>query len=57
MITGNVSSAGEVKNADHFRYDVETKAAWEEGNLSADIMEEQRKLTGADLIIFQVVPD
>ncbi|XP_037644865.1 NAD(P)H dehydrogenase [quinone] 1-like [Sebastes umbrosus] len=44
---------GEVKNADNFRYAEETKLAWEEGNLCDDITEEQRKLTQADLIIFQ----
>ncbi|XP_038576584.1 NAD(P)H dehydrogenase [quinone] 1-like [Micropterus salmoides] len=44
---------GEVKNADHFCYAEETKLAWEAGKLSADITEEQRKLTEADLIIFQ----
>ncbi|XP_056283074.1 NAD(P)H dehydrogenase [quinone] 1-like, partial [Pseudoliparis swirei] len=44
---------GEVKNADHFRYAEETKLAWEEGNLCADITEEQRKLSWADLVIFQ----
>ncbi|XP_053175984.1 NAD(P)H dehydrogenase [quinone] 1-like [Scomber japonicus] len=44
---------GEIKNAKHFRYAEETKLAWEAGKLSADITEEQRKLTEADLIIFQ----
>ncbi|XP_023141738.1 ribosyldihydronicotinamide dehydrogenase [quinone]-like [Amphiprion ocellaris] len=44
---------GEVKNAEHFRYAQETKLAWEEGRLSSDITEEQRKVTEADLIIFQ----
>lgn len=44
---------GEPKNAEHFRYAEETKMAWEEGKLSADITEEQRKVTQADLIIFQ----
>ncbi|KAA8588064.1 hypothetical protein FQN60_001258, partial [Etheostoma spectabile] len=44
---------GEVKNGEHFCYAEETKLAWEEGKLSADITEEQRKLTQADLIIFQ----
>ncbi|XP_031167469.1 ribosyldihydronicotinamide dehydrogenase [quinone]-like [Sander lucioperca] len=44
---------GEVKNADHFCYAEETKLAWEEGKLCSDIMEEQRKLTQADLVIFQ----
>lgn len=47
-------STGEVTNADHFRYAEETKLAWEAGKLSADITEEQRKLTEADLVIFQV---
>ncbi|KAF3694778.1 NAD(P)H dehydrogenase [quinone] 1 [Channa argus] len=44
---------GEVKNAEHFSYAEESKLAWEEGKLSADITEEQRKLSEADLIIFQ----
>ncbi|XP_071332008.1 NAD(P)H dehydrogenase [quinone] 1-like [Trachinotus anak] len=44
---------GEVKNAKNFRYAEETKLAWEEGKLSPDITEEQRKVTEADLIIFQ----
>uniref|UniRef100_A0A8C6U1K9 Flavodoxin-like fold domain-containing protein n=1 Tax=Neogobius melanostomus TaxID=47308 RepID=A0A8C6U1K9_9GOBI len=44
---------GEVKNSEHFRYAEETKLAWDEGRLSADITEEQRKLQEADLIIFQ----
>ncbi|XP_028249688.1 NAD(P)H dehydrogenase [quinone] 1-like [Parambassis ranga] len=44
---------GEVKNSEHFCYAEETKMALEEGKLSADITEEQRKLTEADLIIFQ----
>ncbi|XP_061618015.1 ribosyldihydronicotinamide dehydrogenase [quinone]-like [Phyllopteryx taeniolatus] len=44
---------GEVKNAEHFRYADETKAAWEEGKLAADITEEQLKLSEADLVIFQ----
>ncbi|KAJ0070313.1 hypothetical protein NL108_007660, partial [Boleophthalmus pectinirostris] len=43
----------EVKNAEHFRYAEETKVAWEEGRLCADITEEQRKVKEADLIIFQ----
>lgn len=50
-------TAGEVKNVDHFRYAEETKLAWEEGKLSADLTEEQHKLTEADLIIFQVEPE
>ena len=47
-------SVGDVKNADHFCYAEETKVAWEAGKLSDDITEEQRKLTQADLVIFQV---
>lgn len=49
-----VLSAGEVKDSQHFRYAEETKLAWETGKLSADLIEEQRKLTQADLVIFQV---
>ena len=50
----SLAPPGEVKNQDHFRYPEETKLAWEEGKLSEDIVEEQRKLTQADLVIFQV---
>lgn len=50
-------SAGEVQNAEHFRYAEETKLAWKAGKLAADIVEEQRKVTEADLIIFQVEPE
>ena len=46
---------GEVKDSTHFRYAEETKLAWQEGRLSNDIMAEHRKLTKADIIIFQVV--
>lgn len=49
-----VLSAGEVKDSEHFLYAEETKLAWEAGKLSADLTEEQRKLTEADLVIFQV---
>ncbi|KAM6976912.1 NAD(P)H dehydrogenase [quinone] 1 [Aplochiton taeniatus] len=44
---------GEVQNPKHFRYAEETMLAWQEGKLSADIIEEQRKITEADVIIFQ----
>uniref|UniRef100_A0A3B4TX26 Flavodoxin-like fold domain-containing protein n=1 Tax=Seriola dumerili TaxID=41447 RepID=A0A3B4TX26_SERDU len=44
---------GKTGNAKHFGYAEETKLAWEEGKLSTDIIEEQRKVTEADLIIFQ----
>ncbi|XP_029981057.1 ribosyldihydronicotinamide dehydrogenase [quinone]-like [Sphaeramia orbicularis] len=36
-----------------FHYAEETKLAWQQGKLSADITEEQRKLTEAELVIFQ----
>ncbi|XP_077473796.1 NAD(P)H dehydrogenase [quinone] 1-like isoform X2 [Stigmatopora argus] len=44
---------GEVKQTEPFSYPKETKTAWENGKLSADITEEQCKLSEADLIIFQ----
>lgn len=46
--------AGNLKNPEHFRYNEETSLAWMEGRLSDDIVEEQRKVEQADLIIFQV---
>ncbi|KAM4609447.1 NAD(P)H dehydrogenase [quinone] 1-like [Polymixia lowei] len=44
---------GDVKNTENFQYAEETKLAMEEGRLAADIKEEHRKLTGADLVVFQ----
>ncbi|KAL0963632.1 hypothetical protein UPYG_G00308850 [Umbra pygmaea] len=44
---------GQVKDAEHFCYGEETMLAWKEGRLSADITEEQRKLSDADVVIFQ----
>ncbi|KAJ8407740.1 hypothetical protein AAFF_G00267840 [Aldrovandia affinis] len=44
---------GKPQNSDHFQYDDETMVALQANRLSADIVEEQRKLTEADLIIFQ----
>ncbi|XP_067110633.1 NAD(P)H dehydrogenase [quinone] 1-like [Osmerus mordax] len=44
---------GEVKDSTHFSYAEETKLAWQEGRLSNDIMAEHRKLTKADIVIFQ----
>ncbi|NP_001092161.1 NAD(P)H dehydrogenase, quinone 1 L homeolog [Xenopus laevis] len=46
-ITGNVT------DPDHFSYPAETTQAWKEGRLSQDIVEEQKKLEAADLVIFQ----
>lgn len=36
---------GDVQNGDHFCYTEETKLAWEARKLSADITEEQHKLS------------
>ncbi|XP_066570035.1 NAD(P)H dehydrogenase [quinone] 1 [Amia ocellicauda] len=44
---------GELKDPEHFHYGEETMLAWQEGHLSPDIMEEQKKVKAADLIIFQ----
>ncbi|XP_069072094.1 NAD(P)H dehydrogenase [quinone] 1-like isoform X2 [Pleurodeles waltl] len=44
---------GSPKDPIHFKYAVETSQAWKEGSLSDDIVEEQKKLAAADLIIFQ----
>lgn len=46
---------GEVKDAEHFQYGEETMLAWKEGRLSADITEEHRKLSEAEVVIFQVI--
>uniref|UniRef100_A0A672JTM6 NAD(P)H dehydrogenase, quinone 1 n=1 Tax=Salarias fasciatus TaxID=181472 RepID=A0A672JTM6_SALFA len=45
--------SGGIQHPEHFCYAEEAKLAWEEGNLSIDIAEEQRKLNEADLVIFQ----
>lgn len=45
---------GEVKNPEHFQYGEETMLAWRENRLNADLVEEHKKVTDADLIIFQV---
>ncbi|CAI5646424.1 unnamed protein product [Oreochromis niloticus] len=44
---------GDVRNSEHFRYGEETLHAGMEGRLSEDIVAEQRKVTEAELIIFQ----
>ncbi|XP_076120494.1 NAD(P)H dehydrogenase [quinone] 1-like isoform X2 [Alosa pseudoharengus] len=44
---------GQLKSSEHFRYGEETMLAWQENRLSADIIEEHKKVTDADLIIFQ----
>lgn len=45
---------GALQNPDHFIYNQEVMNAWKQDRLSDDIKEEQRKLTQADLVIFQV---
>ncbi|XP_030642692.1 NAD(P)H dehydrogenase [quinone] 1-like [Chanos chanos] len=42
---------GELKNPQNFRYAEEMMLAWQDGRLSPDIVEEQKKVTEADLII------
>ncbi|XP_056134779.1 NAD(P)H dehydrogenase [quinone] 1 [Lampris incognitus] len=44
---------GELKNPELFQYGEETMHAWMEGRLSQDIIDEQRKINEAELIIFQ----
>ncbi|XP_043937207.1 NAD(P)H dehydrogenase [quinone] 1-like [Protopterus annectens] len=44
---------GNPKNLNHFNYSSETMEAWKEGRLSEDIVEEQKKLLCADLVVFQ----
>ncbi|XP_068090711.1 ribosyldihydronicotinamide dehydrogenase [quinone] [Hyperolius riggenbachi] len=44
---------GDLCNPQHFSYSIETKEAFKKGCLSEDILEEQRKVHEADLIIFQ----
>lgn len=46
--------SGDVRNSEHFQYGEETMHAGMEGRLSEDIVAEQRKVTEAELIIFQV---
>ncbi|XP_073460022.1 NAD(P)H dehydrogenase [quinone] 1-like [Aquarana catesbeiana] len=44
---------GKPKDPKHFKYGAETAAAFKEGRLAKDIIEEQKKIEKADLIIFQ----
>ncbi|XP_031425127.1 NAD(P)H dehydrogenase [quinone] 1 [Clupea harengus] len=44
---------GDLKNPENFQYGDETMAAWQEGRLTKEITEEQRKVEEAELIIFQ----
>ncbi|XP_076142917.1 NAD(P)H dehydrogenase [quinone] 1 [Alosa pseudoharengus] len=45
--------SGDLKEPENFKYGDEAMAAWQEGRLSKDITEEQRKVEEAELIIFQ----
>ncbi|XP_069824638.1 NAD(P)H dehydrogenase [quinone] 1-like [Dendropsophus ebraccatus] len=44
---------GNPKEPSKFKYGAETLIAWKEGRLAKDIVEEQKKLEKADLVIFQ----
>ncbi|XP_063802269.1 NAD(P)H dehydrogenase [quinone] 1-like [Pseudophryne corroboree] len=44
---------GKSKDPKQFKYGPETLEAWKEGRLTKDIVEEQKKIEKADLIIFQ----
>ncbi|XP_040265516.1 NAD(P)H dehydrogenase [quinone] 1-like isoform X2 [Bufo bufo] len=44
---------GSPQDPSKFKYGAEALAAWKEGRLSKDIMEEQKKVEKADLVIFQ----
>ncbi|MEE6500309.1 hypothetical protein FKM82_003736 [Ascaphus truei] len=44
---------GSPTDPSNFKYGAETFLAWKEGCLAEDIVEEQRKLEAADLVIFQ----
>ncbi|XP_075693240.1 NAD(P)H dehydrogenase [quinone] 1-like [Rhinoderma darwinii] len=44
---------GSPKEPNKFKYGAETLIAWKEGRLAKDIMEEQKKVEMADLVIFQ----
>ncbi|CAH2323985.1 Hypothetical predicted protein [Pelobates cultripes] len=44
---------GDPEDPNNFKYSPEASKAWKEGRLSKDIVEEQKKLEAADLVIFQ----
>uniref|UniRef100_A0A6P8PXP4 Ribosyldihydronicotinamide dehydrogenase [quinone] n=1 Tax=Geotrypetes seraphini TaxID=260995 RepID=A0A6P8PXP4_GEOSA len=44
---------GHLHNPEHFNYGNETRVAQRRGNLCKDILEEQKKVQEADLVIFQ----
>ncbi|NXG11581.1 NQO2 dehydrogenase, partial [Sakesphorus luctuosus] len=46
---------GPLHNSEEFNYGVETWEAYKRGGLSKDLVEEQKKVQEADLLIFQVI--
>lgn len=46
---------GHLHNSEAFNYGVETWEAYKRGGLSKDLVEEQKKVQQADLLIFQVI--
>lgn len=46
---------GPLHNSEAFKYGVETWEAYKRGSLSKDVVEEQKKVQEADLLIFQVI--
>lgn len=46
---------GDLYNPDHFNYGIEAWKAYENGCLTEDLIEEQKKVNKADLVIFQVI--
>lgn len=46
---------GCLHNSEEFNYGVETWEAYKRGGLSSDVIEEQKKVQEADLLIFQVI--
>lgn len=61
MVTSNatrlchVVPIGELYNPDNFNYGTEAWKAYENGCLTEDLIEEQKKVNKADLVIFQVI--
>lgn len=51
----SVSPIGDLHNPEEFNYGVEAWEAWKNGCLSEDLIEEQKKVKEADLLIFQVI--
>ncbi|XP_064409462.1 ribosyldihydronicotinamide dehydrogenase [quinone] [Latimeria chalumnae] len=45
---------GELYNPDHFNYRVECFEAYKKGRLAKDVLEEQKKVLDANLVIFQI---